>query len=548
MEKRMLWNLLVATSLLGACAHGGRGVAEAFDGDPVVEVEQGTLRGNASEGADAFLGIPYAAPPTGNLRWRPPEPALPWQGVRDAKAFGKACVQTAKLGDGHAPVVGSEDCLFLNVWTPQKRTTPLPVMVWIHGGFSNWGAASVKYRDAGQDLGTYLYGGHYLAQHDQVVVVSLNYRLGPLGFLAHPALSAETAYGGSGNYGYMDQIAALKWVQKNIPAFGGDANRVTIFGESGGGTAVAALMSSPLAKGLFHRAIQESGAYVERPLKVAEKYGLGLSQALGCNDPATASACMRAKPAEELITAFPEGLSSGGRYYKFDVDGWVLRDTVVNTFRNHAENDVPFITGVNRDEAATLLEFFVPGDPSVQTVAQLRKVLYAFLKNTAGSEQADQMIDPAMRLYRKLYPASLTNALIAAASDYQVICPNRRFMSADRAHQSPTYRYLYRHVFHAGPLATRRAGHAVELPFVFHTFSSLPAYAPDAGELSLADQIEGYWTSFAATGDPNSPGAQKWPRYDLASDTSLALDERSAILPDGIHTSGCDFWDSFGSD
>src|SRR5579864_1965522 len=322
-------------SLLAACAVL---IFSAFSfgrSSDNVRVEQGLLSGAEGKNPEVrvYRGIPYAAPPVGELRWKPPQPPASWQGVRDAKEFMKACWQnpypSGSIYAAKLPPL-SEDCLYLNVWTAAKsKKDHLPVMVWIHGGGFTRG-----------DGISNAYDGENFARKG-VVLVTINYRLGIFGFFAHPALTAESEHHASGNYGLEDQIAALKWVKKNIEAFGGDPKNVTIFGESAGSWAVNALMASPLAKGLFERVIGESGASFS-PIK-----GLSESEKAGEKlDPSIQS--LRAKPAEELV-------KTNEQVVRPIVDGWVLPQSVAKIFSEGRQNDVALLVGFNADEGTTLV-------------------------------------------------------------------------------------------------------------------------------------------------------------------------------------------------
>ncbi len=441
-----------------------------------VTVAQGTLQGAASDTGNSYVfkGIPYAAPPVGDLRFEPPAPPAPWSGTKDATAWPVPCMQTNKYEDLTAPVIGSEDCLYLNVWTPDTQATePLPVMVFIHGGSGQWGATGA----ANAITGVHGYDGQYMAEHGGVVVVTIQYRLGILGFLAHPALSAETSYHGSGNYGHMDQVAALKWVQTNIAKFGGDPHAVTVFGESFGGHSVNMLLASAQAAGLFSGAITQSGDAHVRTLSAAEASGMDLAAAVGCIDMSTAAACLRAASAQSLAGA---QMTAGT-----DVDGSVLTNTPLMIFQNHQENDVPWMIGSNADEAATLDHLF-RNDTSLSTTSGATTALASVLVNHTGMVTPAVMTEAsqAMTSYGGAEPTTY-DALIAAATDFQFTAPLRRLLRAASGHTSPIYRYYYEHVFSHGPLAVHEAGHATELPFVFHNFSTMASYVPSADETRL---------------------------------------------------------------
>src|SRR5215216_1756975 len=335
--------LLVITFVLGS-------LGLAFSANDAIRVEGGLISGSSVDGVRSYKGIPFAAPPVGDLRWKPPQPVVAWDNVRECTEFGPQCPQ-APYPQGSLfyspPQKQSEDCLYLNVWTAAKQGDKRPVMVWIHGGALTRGSGSTR-----------TYDGTAFAKKG-VVLVTINYRLGPLGYLAHPELTAESPNQSSGNYGVLDQIAALKWVQKNIAAFGGDPNRVTIFGESAGSWSVNTLVASPLAKALFHRAIGESGGsfgpmtYLKEDrdkLPSAEKVGAAFAKAAG----ADSIKALRALPAGKIIEVFnndPEGKKFRTQP---NVDGWALPDEIRNIFAKGKQNDVPVIVGSNANEMTSL--------------------------------------------------------------------------------------------------------------------------------------------------------------------------------------------------
>src|SRR4030088_2852791 len=336
--------LIVRSALIATAVLGGLGAARGT-GPPRVKIDTGSLEGLDTVGVMVFRGIPYARPPVGNLRWRPPLPARPWRGVRAAKQLGRNCIQHQPYSDIDPFAAGvSEDCLYLNVWTNSldTRASRRPVMVWIHGGgfFAGFG-------------GEERHNGARLAKKG-AVVVTLNYRLGPFGFLAHPAFAAESPYHAAGNYGLVDQIAALRWVQRNISRFGGDPSRVTIFGESAGGMSVGSLIASPLAKGLFQRAILESGTGVNigvRSRDSAQAVALKFADSLGVHGSGAAAARrLRAISPDTLVAASLHlGPPDRPAFWPV-VDGWVLPHRVDSTLLNGAANLVPVIAGTNRDE------------------------------------------------------------------------------------------------------------------------------------------------------------------------------------------------------
>jgi len=459
--------------------------------DPV-KVEGGLLRGTVEDGLRVYRGIPYAAPPLGDLRWKAPQPAPKWEGVRAADQFGRACIQTnAAIANLPEP---SEDCLYLNVWTPAKAANDkLPVMVWIHGGGFMAGTPAEK-----------LYHGEGLAQKG-VVVVSIGYRLGVLGFLAHPELSAENDKHVSGNYGLLDMIAGLKWVQSNVSAFGGDPNRVTVFGESAGSMAVSILCGSPLAKGLFHGAIAESGASFSpvrsgggfgdsiTPLADAERAGAAWAKTLG----AASLAELRQLSADKLQAASPRqpGLASP------IVDRWLIPDDQYKLYRTGRYNDVPVIVGYNSDEGA---------------------LFGAAASQKAYEDSVRQRYGPFADRLLAAYPGGETPAGKRTA----------RNLMRDASFGSPSWTWVrlqsktgkskvffYYFDEHPGyPADSPRAGfgtpHSEELPYTFHQLTEHGRPAPTAVDEAMSEMMRTYWTNFAKTGDPNGPGLPNWPVYN----------------------------------
>ncbi len=360
--------LTVAPS--GAYAQGPGAAAAAMSSPLVVQTDKGAVRGTLSGGVREFLGIPYAAPPVGALRWRAPRPAAPWAGVRDATSPGKLCAQFGSPGSGNPNTSTNEDCLYLNVDTPRTVRGRLPVMVWIHGGGFTGGAGSI-------------YDGKVIAEQGNVIVVTINYRLGAFGFLALPSLDAESP-GLSGDYGLEDQQAALRWVQRNSVAFGGNPRNVTIFGESAGGAAVCENMTSPTAAGLFQRVIAESGCLGEtsgRP--AAEQNGAAFAGRLGCNDAATAAACLRGKSASDVLTAGASGAWSPV------VGGAVLPLPPAQALASGRYDHVPLLQGTNHDEGRLFagLRFDASGAPL--TAAHYPAVIQA----QVGAANAPMVLD-----------------------------------------------------------------------------------------------------------------------------------------------------------
>jgi para-nitrobenzyl esterase len=488
-------------------------------GSEPLRIESGLVRGlivGEANDIQLYRGIPYAAPPVGDLRWRPPQPARPWQGVRESYTFGAAAPQKTvpllSMFPGMAMgVPSSEDCLYLNVWAPARRSSrPLPVMVWIHGGGFTFGAASQA-----------LYDGANLARRG-VVVVAMNYRLGPLGFLALPQLSAESGRGASGNYGLLDQIEALRWVKRNVAAFGGDPERVTIFGESAGGNSVYALLLSPLAKGLFQRAISESGAgltfahvtqshYGYRP---AEKMGLEFAKKCGVPEGTGQLAALRAMSAQDLIKASSGFESPPTLEFRADrmrfapiVDGWVIPDDPVTLLEKGQINSVPLLLGANANEGS----MFTLSTPLPKGSEEYR----ALLEKNFGMQAATTLSD--------LYPSSnVRHAVVDLTGDYLFVAPARYVARAVQQHaKSPVYLYQFAHPT-PGPMGKMLgAHHGAEIAYVFDNLQLAPHRS--SVDDQIRDALTGYWVQFATTGNPNRPGLPDWPAYDPTTDRCLIV-------------------------
>jgi para-nitrobenzyl esterase len=463
-----------------------------------VETEGGLVSGIAGRdpSVTVFKGIPYAASPAGEGRWRPPAPAAGWEGIRAAEAFGPSCIQnivperkpwTKEFMTGGGV---SEDCLSLNVWTAApSRDEKRPVYVYLHGGGFSEGSGAVP-----------VYDGEGLARKG-VVVLTVNYRLGVLGFLAHPELTAESPRQASGNYGLLDMVAALEWVKRNIAGFGGDPERVTIAGQSAGGIAVHMLTASPLARGLFQRAIVESGGSsvarsgislrTLRPLAVAEADGASFAEQKG----AASVAELRAMGWEELTAPLP-GAGPRGAFRFFPiVDGDVLPAPVHEIFAAGDQNDVPTLTGVNADE---LVGFLGRGGP--ETAEEFK-------------EQAQQYGDRAEE-FLELYPADTdeeaATARVESARDRALTSMYLWAVERGETAETPSFLYLWDHVL-PGPDAGRfGAFHTSEVPYVMNTLYMSDRPFVDADH-EIAERMSSYWARFAETGDPNGPGLPHWP-------------------------------------
>ena len=459
---------------------------------PIVNAPAGAVEGQAQGGLWVFRGLPYAQSTAGEARWTPPRPVREWRGVRLATEFGPACFQpsagkTSIYADD--PERMSEDCLSLNIWTP-KDARGAPVFVWIHGGSLTIGAG-----------GRPLYDGTRLAERG-VVVVSINYRLGVLGYLAHPALSAESPLGVSGNYGLLDQIEALRWVRRNIAAFGADPSNVTIAGESAGGLSVMYLMAAPDARGLFHKAIAESAYMISTPElkrdahghKSAEASGVELANKLGAGDIAKLRAM---DPAKLTLSAAGAGFAPFGA-----VDGRVLPMQIVEAFERGEQAHVPLLVGFNSGEIRSLRALAPPVPASAAAYEGVIRHRYG--------DMADAFL--------KLYPSSnLEESILATTRDALYGWTAQRMAIKQTAAGAPAYLYMFDHGYPAADSAGLHGFHASELPYVFGTLNRLPVNWPKPPathqETALSDAMVGYWTSFARTGQPVAAGAPDWRPY-----------------------------------
>ena len=486
----------------------------------VIQVDGGRVSGLDVGGVRVFRGIPYAAAPVGTLRWRPPQPVRPWHGVRACTQFGSSCPQSgAPIGGGRLPAAQSEDCLYLNVWTPaHARDERLPVMVWIHGGGFITGSGSLPK--------TY---GENLSGREHVVVVSFNYRLGVFGFLAHPALSAESAHGVSGNYGLLDQRAALRWVRRNIAAFGGDPRRVTIFGQSAGGQSVIAQLVSPLSRGLFARAISESPRYQDRgvglwstlTLEEQEQEGEEIGDDLGVPDGPGALAALRKVSAARLISATAPAktplpllfVRPPQPSFQPVVDGYVLPDEPWRMIHRGDWARVPLLIGSNRDECNMWLSGVrPPADGTVASASRQRVAWYS------GPDWPT--------LDTQFQAADYGGSLPATSRMMTVLEFNgpARYAARCAASQGvPAYLYYFTRVRPGDPDG---AQHSAEVPYVFASVGLGKGVPSQPADTRLSQRMAHYWATFAAAGDPNAAGQPRWPRYDPVADALLRLDER----------------------
>ncbi|MGO9468317.1 MAG: carboxylesterase/lipase family protein [Isosphaeraceae bacterium] len=460
-----------------------------------VRIETGLIEGVQSGSSTVYKSLPFAAPPVGELRWRAPQPALAWSGVRRADKFGPICTQTGASVPGAPPEPVSEDCLTLSIWAPAKpREQKLPVMVWIPGGGFTQESASMP-----------LYWGDALATRG-VIVVTINYRVGLLGFLAHPELSRESGHHTSGNYGLLDQIAALAWIKRNVAAFGGDPERVTIWGQSAGSMAVSLLMASPLARGLFQRAIGQSGGYFVPPaatrspeglyLKGAEEQGVRLASELGAK---SLEALRKLKP-EQFLKNHNAGTMQP------IIDRYVVPEEPYAAFAAGRQNDVPILIGSNADEARPL----IAGN----------NVRLATFAEDIGEDWGSKVVRSLAEEYLKNYPATTDREAREARARFE---RDLRFgwdmwtwarMQA-KTGQAKVFSYYFAHLPPYPPGSTFAdwgAGHWAELRYVFDHLSQ-ELWAWTDADRALANLMATYWTNFAKSGDPNGDGLPVWPNF-----------------------------------
>lgn len=532
-----LFSLIILVSLIlsgvTALAQGSRGLPET------ISIEGGKISGlTLGENKDvlAFKGIPYATPPVGPLRWKPPQPVEAWEGVRQCTAYGPACPQPDLPGFSLKHEKRSEDCLYLNVWTAAKSAgEKRPVMMWIHGGGNIIGSANLSTPTGNE--------GEALARQG-VVVVSINYRIGPFGYFAHPLLSKESQHNASGNYGLLDQIAALRWIQNNISAFGGDLGNVTIFGESAGGFNVSYLIASPLAKGLFHRAITESGSafafFANRHLREGwygmepmEKQGERITKDLGCSEAADPLAALRALSAEKLLEGSkPIMIAGAGNLFTPVVDGWVLPDDVMTIFEQGKQNVVPLVAGTNADEGT----IFIQKSP-FDSVEAYR----GFLKASYGT-----FADEVFAMYPAKEPSEILKAFRDLLADSRFVAPTRGLVRAMSKTGGKAHMYRFTRPW-PGPMAPFGAFHTAEIVYVFNDIERVKNTFKvpfEEKDQNLANTMSAYWVQFAKTGNPNKEGLPEWPAYDSTKDQYIEFGEVIKV-GQGLRKEKCDLWDNF---
>jgi para-nitrobenzyl esterase len=504
-------NLYFAAICLALALAAGSAFPQPSDQPPTARVQSGTLVGQrfaAAPGGAEFLGVPFAAPPVGELRWRPPEPVKNWNGERSATHFGAACPQ---LPASWFPAVPwSEDCLYLNVWTPRLASgARLPVLVYFHGGSNTAGYSQMTpLAPALAPLG--------------VVVVSANYRLGPFGFLALPALTAESPHHSSGNYGLLDQLQALQWVRENIAHFGGDPARVTVMGQSAGAVDICLLMASPLSAGLFHGAIMQSGDCqstfnedIRTPISynliasTGERSGQLLAADLGARDDSSGLRKLRGLSADAILKAW-----SQDRHVEFDaiVDGWVVPEQPAKIFAAGRQMHVPVLVGSNADEATVF------GNGGPKTVDEYK----AYLEKDTGKFSGEEF-----RLYPASSEADVRSRYLQLQSDTFAYGAYSMAQAMTRAGQNA---YLYHFTYaEMGKRASLGAYHGLELQFLCNFFPPDWERSPEDSNLSKA--IRTYWTQFVKSGNPNARGITKWPAYAQASEDWMELGRKIQVRP-----------------
>lgn len=511
-----------------AVAIGLATVASHAADDPV-KIESGLIAGRRSDDSKVrvYKGIPFAAPPVGKLRWQPPQPPAAWEGVRSCAEFGSVCPQNPyPAGSIYAqpPQPQSEDCLFLNVWTAaEKADEKRPVMVWIHGGALTRGSGSLG-----------VYDGEALARKG-VVLVTINYRLGPFGYFAHPALSKESPHASSGNYGVLDQIAALQWVNRNIAALGGDPGRVTIFGESAGSWSVCALVACPLARGLFQGAIGQSGGcfapmqhlkHQRHGLPPAEKAGEGLATLLDCDKAAEPLAALRERTTQEILAAAVRDPSQGRT--RANVDGWVFPREIYEIYAQGQQNPVPVIVGSNADEGTSL----VPTTPTT---------IDGFV--STSKRKYGELADQFLKVYPVASPSDVSGAFLHSMRDEWFTWEMRTWARLTQKAGGKAFLYFFSRVPPRPDAEKYGAYHAAEIVYAFDNLTKTP-WVQQPADRALADAMSSTWVRFAATGSPEGAALPAWVPYEPEKEPYL--DFGTSIRPGNqLLKTECDFYDAY---
>lgn len=486
--------------------------------EPIVALGAGQVLGVEVDGVLSFRGIPYAAPPVGERRFRAPVRPASWTGVRDATGFGAPCPQRHGTG-----TVGQEDCLTLNVWVPTSASEPLPVMVYLHGGDNYWGSSTGRTSDG-------LYDGTELARRG-AVVVTLNYRLGALGFLSHESLRDGVA---AGNWALLDQLAALRWVRENIGRFGGDASRVLLFGQSAGSYDACALLTSPLSAGLFHAVAMQSGPCWIPPAADIERGVVSTLEHVGCSGATDVASCLRSVDADLLATA-PVSASDLDGLHKFFypvVDGYVLDAPPIAALETGSFHPMPLLFGTNEDEMTTLLAGL-----HLSTAAQYHAAVVATVGEDLAIDVENQYIAEAILSYDYAY--------YQMTGDLFFHCRVRRSVrAAAQGQTAPIWRYSYAHTIEDGEIGGLSislfgAGHGLELLPLFRGHPDW--WQPTADEIVLSDLMMDAWRGLAADGSVE-PAVPDWPRYDPDTDPFAVLDGQVSFST-SLRSEDCDFWD-----
>lgn len=505
--------------LLFACSSG-----PPPDGPTLVTTDHGQVQGSVADGVRIWLGIPYAAPPTGPNRFLPPKPAAAWTTSIVANKPGAECPQ---LDFGNKLVGGSaEDCLYASVWAPAADVKKAPVFVWIYGGGFTIGSG-----------GDRMYDGENIVRQTNAIVVTFNYRLGALGWISHPDLATEEGVATAPSQGFLDQQAALAWVHANIAAFGGDPDDVTIAGESAGGISVCTHLAAPASWPFFQRAIIESGVCFSSALFAtpasANDQGTRLATALGCTTPGSIMSCLRAAPPEQVISALPTReaeFGATGDNFGPVVDGTVIPKIPLDAINAGQFAKVPTILGTNVNEGDLFMYLWKVDTNASPTPADVRASLAVLF----SAAQVDQIAT------KYAVDADAPAAFSHIITDGVFACPTRRTARAIAAAGVPAFLYQFTYPYVVPAISGVVMSHSFEIPLVFRN-GFLGGALSDA-DLALADRVDGYWFRFAAKGDPNDPAAVTWPAYTQASDTNITLDSTITTTV-GLKKDACDFWD-----